>query len=242
LEGAVVLITGAAGGIGRAGAVQFAEAGAAHVYVVDVKTDEGAQTVELIHAAGGRATFLECDVSDAGQVAAAVDRVVAEQGRLDAAWNNAGIIGTAAPFAEHSLADWSRVLAVNLTAVFVCMQHELRHMAAQGHGVIVNTSSGAGLTSSPHLPHYTASKHGVVGLTKAAAQEFHRTPIRINAICPGVVDTPMFREWAAKRERVDPVPPEVLANATDPGVVAEMAVWLCSEGARGVTGEAIFVG
>jgi NAD(P)-dependent dehydrogenase (short-subunit alcohol dehydrogenase family) len=242
-EGKVVLVTGAAGGMGRAGAEIFAREGAAHVYVADVKADDGAQTVELVERAGAAATFLRLDVTDEVQVADAVQRVVGEQGRLDAAWNNAGINDVSRQFHELDADSWQRMIAVNLTSVFFCMKHEIVQMLAQGGGAIVNTSSGAGIIAAPGLPHYTAAKHGVLGLTKAAAQEYNGRNIRVNAVCPGMVDTPMIQGWF---ETNPDLAKAVLATMPGgklgrPEQVAEAAVWLCSEAADWVSGLSMVV-
>src|SRR5437879_318829 len=149
MDGKVVVVTGAASGMGQSGAELFAREGARHVYVVDVDEAGGADTVERVRRAGAGATFVAVDVSDESQVAALIDRVVAEQGALDAAWSNAGITDESRPFTELDMAAWDRMIRINLTAAFVCMKHELRHMAARGGGAIVNTSSGAGLMAAP---------------------------------------------------------------------------------------------
>jgi NAD(P)-dependent dehydrogenase (short-subunit alcohol dehydrogenase family) len=241
--GKVVLVTGAGGGMGRAGAEIFAREGAAHVYVADILDDGAAETVELVKRAGAAATALHLDVTDDAAVADAVARIAREQGRLDAAWNNAGINDVSRPFHELDLDSWHRMIAVNLTSVFSCMRHEIPQMLAQGGGAIVNTSSGAGLIAAPGLPHYTAAKHGVLGLTKAAAQEYNGRNIRVNAVCPGMVDTPMIQGWFSTN-------PD-LANAVlatmpggklgRPSQVAEAAVWLCSDAADWVSGLSMVV-
>jgi NAD(P)-dependent dehydrogenase (short-subunit alcohol dehydrogenase family) len=229
--------------MGRAGAEIFGREGAAHVYVADILDDGAAETVELVLRAGGQATALHLDVTDDAAVADAVARIVREQGRLDAAWNNAGINDVSRPFHELDLESWHRMIAVNLTSVFSCMRHEIPQMLAQGGGAIVNTSSGAGLIAAPGLPHYTAAKHGVLGLTKSAAQEYNGRNIRVNAVCPGMVDTPMIQGWFATN-------PD-LANAVlatmpggklgRPSQVAEAAVWLCSDAADWVSGLSMVV-
>jgi len=243
VEGKVVLVTGAGSGMGRAGAVLFSQEGARHVYVVDVNVAGGAETVELVRQAGGAATFVDVDVTDEAADAELVRRIVAEQGRLDCAWNNAGINDVSAPFTDLTKAAWDRMLAVNLTSVFLCMREELRQMRVQGSGAIVNTSSGAGIVAAPYLPHYTAAKHGVLGLTKAAAQEFNNAGIRVNAVCPGMVDTPMIQDWF----RTSPeVANAVLATMPGgklgrPEQVAHAAVWLCGDGADWVSGLSMVV-
>ena len=159
------------------------------------------------------------------------------------AWNNAGISDVSRPFTELSRTEWDRMIAVNLTSVFLCMKHELRQMTVQGYGAIVNTSSGAGLVAAPFLPHYTAAKHGVLGLTKAAAQEFNGAGIRVNAVCPGMVDTPMIQSWF---ESSPGIAQAVLATMPGgrlgrPEQVAEAAVWLCGDPANWVSGLSMVV-
>ena len=243
VDGKVVLVTGAGSGMGRAGAVIFGREGAGHVYAADVNVAGCEETVVAVKEAGGVATTLALDVTDPQAVADAVASVVAEQGRLDCAWNNAGINDAATPFTSLSMEAWDRMIAVNLTSVFICMREELKQMTKQGHGAIVNTSSGAGLIAAPFLPHYTAAKHGVLGLTKAAAQEFNSAGIRVNAVCPGMVDTPMIQDWF----RTSPdIANAVLATMPGgklgrPEQVAEAAVWLCSDAADWVSGLSMVV-
>jgi NAD(P)-dependent dehydrogenase (short-subunit alcohol dehydrogenase family) len=240
-EGKVVLVTGAASGMGRAGARIFAREGATHVYVADIS--DGSATVEEIHESGGAATFLSVDVTDEAAVRDMVGRIANEQGRLDCAWNNAGINDVSRPFHELELSSWDRMIAVNMTSVFLCMKHELRQMLTQGGGAIVNTSSGAGLVAAPGLPHYGAAKHGVLGLTKVGAQEYANNKIRVNAVCPGMVDTPMMRQWFTTNPDLAQA---VLASKpqhrlAQPEQVAEAAVWLCSEAADWVSGLSMVV-
>ena len=243
VDGKVAVVTGAGGGMGRAGAEIFAREGARHVYVVDLKVDGGQETAELARKQGGEATFVEADVTEEDAVRALFDRVVTEQGRIDCAWNNAGISDVSKGFTDFTKAEWDRMIAVNLTSVFLCMQHELRHMSAQGGGAIVNTSSGAGLIAAPGLPHYTAAKHGVLGLTKVASQEFNNRNIRVNAVCPGMVDTPMIEGWFSSNPELAQA---VLATMPggklgQPSQVAEAAVWLCSDRADWVSGLSMVV-
>jgi NAD(P)-dependent dehydrogenase (short-subunit alcohol dehydrogenase family) len=243
VEGKVVLVTGAGSGMGRAGAQIFAREGAAHVYVVDVNDAGGAETVALAERAGGAATFVHVDVTDEDGVGALLARIVSDQGRLDCAWNNAGISDPAAPFTALTKQAWDRMIAINLTAVFLCMKHELIQMTAQGSGAIVNTSSGAGLVAAPFLPHYTAAKHGVLGLTKAGAQEFNNTGIRVNAVCPGMTDTPMIQDWFRSSPEIAKavlatMPGKRLGRAEQ---VAEAAVWLCGDTADWVSGLSMVV-
>ncbi len=243
-ERRVALVTGAASGIGRAAAERLAAGGAA-VAVVDVDEAGGRETERRIAAAGGEAGFVRADVSDEAAVERMVAEVVARWGRLDAALNNAGISD-----AQHSWIDfpsdrWRRMIDVALGSVFLCLKHELKQMAAQPErdglrGSIVNTSSGAGLVAAPGQPHYTAAKHGVIGLTRSAAQEFARAGIRVNAICPGLTDTAMIRsqppEFLEAIARMSPT-----GRLGEPDDVARAAVWLLSPEARWVNGQAIVV-
>ena len=241
----VVLVTGAAGGIGQAAARQFAAQGASHVVVVDIDGEGAAITANGINSAASelRASAVQADVTDEAAVAALVDGIVSQHGRLDSAFNNAGISDQMSEFHHLDRARWDRMIAVNLTSVFLCMKHELRHMVAGGGGTIVNTSSGAGVVAAPGQPHYTAAKHGVVGLTKAAAQEYARRGIRVNAVLPGSTDTPMIRRFIGDSEEIA----ELIASTNIGGrmltadEVAEVAVWLASDAASMVNGQSLIV-
>src|SRR5437763_5572837 len=198
--GKVALVTGAAAGMGLATARAFAEAGAA-VVLADFKEDAVRAAAEELVAAGHRALAVRCDVSDDAKVAAMVDRAVAEFGRLDAAFNNAGVMARIAPTADSTREDWDRVIGVNLRGVWSCMKHELRQMERQGSGTIVNNASVGALTGNPGIASYIASKHGGVGLTRTAAPEYVQRRIRVNAVHPGLIDTQIARDVVAGDEQ-----------------------------------------
>ncbi len=240
--GKIVLITGAGSGIGRATALAFAARGAA-VVVADVNETGGQETVALVISAGGKALFIGADVSKPDEVEALVGETVRRFGRLDIAVNNAGIGGAWARTADYPLADWERVLAVNLSGVFYCMQQELRQMLAQGGGVIVNVASIAGIRALANAPAYTASKHGVIGLTRTAAQEYARQKIRVNAVCPVFTRTPLFQGMIEGNARLEErllqnIPARRFGEAEE---IADAILWLCSDGATFVTGQALNV-
>jgi NAD(P)-dependent dehydrogenase (short-subunit alcohol dehydrogenase family) len=238
LAGKVALVTGGGSGIGRASALAFAREGA-RVVVADADADGGEETLTQVRRAGGDGLFVSADVSDAAAVAALVGRTVETYGRLDCAHNNAGIEGARAALHEYPVEAWDRVLAVNLTGLWQCMQHEIRQMLRQGRGAIVNTASVAGLIGSVSgICAYNASKHGVVGLTKTAALEYARRGIRVNAVCPGFVTTPMLDRLlggdAVLAERFAAAQP--IGRYAAPEEIAEAVVWLCSDAASYVTG------
>lgn len=241
-ERKTLLVTGAASGIGEATAIHFAQAGW-NVILADRDQARGADVAKRIGARGGTAHFQYCDVADAGSVDAAVDRAVSEFGRIDAAFNNAGIEGRQAPTVDCTIENFDEVIAVNLRGVFLCMRAELRHMSCQPTGgAIVNCASVAGLVGLAGIPAYAASKHGVVGLTRTAALEYARCNIRVNAVCPGAIETPMLERYMAspdaraKMEATEPV-----GRIGRPEEIASAVHWLCSDGASFVTGEAIAV-
>lgn len=242
LRDKTALVTGAGSGIGRASARAFAREGA-RVLCADIDTEAGQDTVQAIREAGGEAEFSRCDVSEEEQVAAMLRGLIERWGRLDCALNNAGITGRGGPLHELPLEEWTRVLQVNLTGVFLCMRHELARMQAQGAGAIVNMSSGAGLVGVPGLAHYSAAKHGILGLTRSAALENARTGVRVNAVCPGSIDTPALR---AQMDLDAGIQKRILASQPggrlgSPEEVAEAVVWLCSDRASFVTGAALGV-
>lgn len=238
IDGGVALVSGASSGIGRATAKRFANEGAS-VVAVDIDVEGGEETISQIDADGGEATFREVDVTDENDLAAAVETAVDTYGGLDFAFNNAGIEGDQVGFSEQDDANWNRVLDINLKGVFYAMREEIPAMLESGGGAIVNTSSIAGILGFPNLSPYVASKHGVVGLTRSAAVEFSGEDLRVNAVLPGVIDTPMVAR--AGEEDAESMEQTVAAIPTgrlgQPEEIASAVVWLCSEDASYVTGQ-----
>ena len=240
LQGRVALVTGGASGIGRATALAFAREGA-KVAIADMNAPGSDETLHLIRERGGEAVFVRTDVTQAVEVKAMIDEVVKAYGRLDCAFNNAGTVGKPSSTAQCTEEDWDWAIDVNLKGVFLCLKYEIIYMLRQGHGAVVNAASVAGLIGVKNNVAYVASKHGVVGLTKASALECAQAGIRVNAVCPGFVRTPILGldgtpEGESRYARLQPI-----GRLAQPEEVAEAVVWLCSDAASFVTGHAMSV-
>ncbi len=241
LDGRVALVTGGSSGIGRATALCFAREGA-RVVVADVDVKGGEETVKMISDTGGQAMLVKTDVTKAAEVEAMVNKTIESYGRLDCAYNNAGIVVVASTV-DHSEDDWDRVIDINLKGVWLCMKYEIPQMLKQGGGNIVNTASINAAVAAGNDCAYVASKHGVAGLTKTAAIEYARSGIRVNAVCPGKINTPMTdylisigAESESGNEDESPI-----GRGGEPEEIAEAVVWLCSDAASFVTGHTMAV-
>lgn len=241
-SGQVALVTGAASGIGRATALAFAEQGI-KVVVADINAQGAAETVELIEAAGGEGRFVSCDVRDEAQVKQLISTAVGAFGRVDYAFNNAGIEMKNQRLDEGSLGSFEMIMDVNVKGVWLCMKYQLQQMLAQGAGVIVNAASVAALGAAPKMAVYAASKHAVLGLTRTAAIEYARKNIRVNAVCPAVIDTAMYQRVCAldpaSAQRIPALHPIGRVGRVDE--VAAAVLYLCSDAAGFTTGQALTV-
>lgn len=242
IDGKVALVTGGASGIGRSTALRFAEEGA-KVALSDVQVDAGQQVVREIEDAGGEAVFVEADVSKEADVARLVDETVTEFGGLDFAHNNAGIEGEVGSIAEMDLEEFQRVIDINLTGVFLSLKYEIPRLLERGGGAIVNTASVAAMTGGANLSHYYAAKHGVVGLTRSAALEVATDNIRVNAVLPGVIETPMIERFTAGNAEAKSalLEDEPIGRLGKPEEIASAVVYLCSDDASFVTGHPMVV-
>ena len=245
LEGKIALVTGAASGIGRSTAEAFAKEGVSHIALIDLDEQGIQSTSEMVESLKTGFSKHCIDVTEEDSVEGTLNEIVDEYGSLDIAFNNAGINHPSSKFHELELEDWKEMIETNLTSVFICIKHEIKHMLeSDTGGVIVNTSSGAGIVPAPGQAHYTAAKHGVVGLTKSVAAEYGKFGIRCNSILPGLVDTPMIRDEngelteRAKRtlERISPS-----GELIKPEQVAETVIWLSSAGSAKVNGQSVVI-
>ncbi|HSR30608.1 MAG TPA: SDR family oxidoreductase [Anaerolineae bacterium] len=241
-EGKVALVTGAGSGIGRAISLAFADEGS-RVVVADVDVTTGEETAHAITEVGAEAIFLQADVGKGEQVKAMIHKAVATYGHLDCACNNAGIAGTMARVADCTEENWDQTIQINLKGIWLCMKYEILQMLKQGYGVIVNTSSAAGLVGLHGWSPYVASKHGVIGLTRSAALEYAKANIRVNAVCPSIIKTGMAECFTGGDQRVEDyiLGQQALNRMGTPEEVAAAVVWLCSEEASFVTGHALAV-
>lgn len=240
VEGKVAVVTGGGGGIGRAASIIFAREGAS-VVVADVNVVAGEETAHLITQAGGKAIFLKCDVSKAADAEALTNVAVVNFGGLHCAFNNAGVEGESSKLADATEENFMLNYRVNILGVFLCMKYQIRHMLGQGGGAIVNTASDAGLIGVKNLGQYSAAKHAVIGLTKSAALDYATKKIRVNAVCPGPIRTPMLMRVFDENPRFADamIAGQPVKRLGEPSEIGEAAVFLCSEGASYITGHAL---
>ncbi|MGZ3742496.1 MAG: SDR family oxidoreductase [Pseudobdellovibrionaceae bacterium] len=241
-NGKVAFVSGASTGIGRATAFAFAKNGA-RVVVADVNEDAGGQTVQMIREKGGEAFFVKCNVANLLDVKSAIEATCAKYSRLDMAFNNAGVEGEQTSFMDCTEENWQKVIDINLKGVWLCMKFQIPQMLKQGGGAIVNCSSIAGLVGFAGIPAYVASKHGVIGLTRTAALELAKSNIRVNAICPGVIQTPMIERFAHGEVQIRDqlMAGEPMGRLGQPEEIANAALWLCSQQSSFVTGHPLVV-
>lgn len=234
----VAIVTGGSFGIGRATAIAFARAGAT-VVIADWVSDN--EILDSIATINGNAIFIKCDVSNEDDVKKMVEQTITRFGRLDFAFNNAGVEGQAAITHECTIENWEKTTGINLKGAWLCMKYEIPEMLKQGKGAIVNNASIAGLVGFPNIPAYVASKHGVIGLTKNAALEYAKQNIRVNAVCPGVIKTPMIDRFTGNNKEVEKqfASQEPIGRLGQPEEVADAVMWLCSDASSFVTGNAI---
>jgi NAD(P)-dependent dehydrogenase (short-subunit alcohol dehydrogenase family) len=238
-EGKTAFITGAASGIGRATAIAFTAEGA-RVAITDRGEAALQETAEQVMAVGGDVLTVTCDVSKPEEVASALAKAVKAFGRIDCAFNNAGVENKAAPLHEIELEEWNRVLNINLRGTFICMKHEIAQMLRQGGGVVVNTSSGAGIRGVAGGASYAASKHAIIGMTKSAAIDYAKQNIRVNAVLPGNIATPMMDRFT-EGDIQKAIDLEPVGRLGKPEEIAEAVLWMCSDLGGFVTGASIVV-
>lgn len=239
-EGKVAIVTGGSFGIGRATAVAFARQGA-NVVVADLIEDKENETIKSIESTGGNTLFVKCDVSKSSEVSNLIEKTIARFGKIDFAFNNAGIEGLSAITHECTEANWDNTININLKGIWLCMKNEIPAMLKNNKGIIINCASVAGLVGFPGSPAYVASKHAVVGLTKTAALEYAKQGIRVNAVCPGVIHTAMIDRLTGKDKEVEKqfTNMEPVGRMGNPEEVAEAVIWLCSDAASFITGVAL---
>jgi NAD(P)-dependent dehydrogenase (short-subunit alcohol dehydrogenase family) len=237
----VALITGGASGIGLATALRFAEE-CPHIAIVDISEANGKKAVQLLQERNCDAVFIKCDVSKSEEVQSMIDGVVDKYGRIDFAVNNAGVVGRLNLIHEYPEDEWHQMIGVHLTGVFLCMKYEIPHMLKNGFGVIVNTASTAGLLGVPTHSAYVAAKHGILGLTKSAALEYGKQGIRVNAVCPGPIRTPMLNRLVEKHPEYEQwYMSNALGRIADVKEMAAAIFMLCTDSASFITGHALRV-
>jgi NAD(P)-dependent dehydrogenase (short-subunit alcohol dehydrogenase family) len=241
LEGKVALVTGSSSGIGRATALALAREGAKVIVNADKNVKGGEEVVSLIKATGGQAMFIQADMAVPAQIKAMFDKIFVTYGRLDCAFNNAGGKFVHLSAIDHTEEDWDKTMDINLKGMWICMKFEIPQMLKQGGGSIVNTSSLAGLGGIPNSMAYVVSKHGVIGLTRIAAVEYSKSNIRVNAVCPGLIETERGRGFMTQAAKSSPGSLGPSGRAGTCEEVAELVVWLCSDGAKFVNGQVIAV-